>query len=133
MVKFSMAKNAEKPPLTMVDPAATGVPPPRKLGHHGLSLWNSVQNAYRIDDAGGIELLAQCCAAQDRVEALAERINADGEVVHSRTGPKAHPALRDELAGRSFIVRTLERLGLNVETIKPMGRPSKSWRGPDGD
>ena len=60
MVKFSMAKNAEKPPLTMVDPAATGVPPPRKLGHHGLSLWNSVQNAYRIDDAGGIELLAQC-------------------------------------------------------------------------
>ena len=91
VVKFSMAKNAEKPPLTMVDPAATGVPPPRKLGHHGLSLWNSVQNAYRIDDAGGIELLAQCCAAQDRVEALAERINADGEVVHSRTGPKAHP------------------------------------------
>lgn len=133
MVKFSMAKNAEKPPLTMVDPAATGVPPPRKLGHHGLSLWNSVQNAYRIDDAGGIELLAQCCAAQDRVEALAARISTDGEVVNTRAGPKAHPALRDELAGRAFIVRTLERLGLNIETIKPVGRPSKGWRGPDAD
>jgi hypothetical protein len=92
-----------------------------------------VQNAYRIDDVGGIELLAQCCAAQDRVEALAERISADGEVANTRAGPKAHPALRDELAGRAFIVRTLERLGLNVETIKPMGRPSKGWRGPDAN
>ena len=92
-----------------------------------------MQTAYRIDDIGGIELLAQACAAADRVEALAERINADGEVVHTRAGPKAHPALRDELAGRAFVVRTLERLGLNVETIKPMGRPSKAWRGPDAD
>jgi hypothetical protein len=128
-----MTKAADRPPLTVIDPATTGISPPRKLGQHGLSLWNSVQNAYRIDDVGGIELLAQVCAAADRVEALAGRISADGEVIHTRTGPKAHPALRDELAGRSFIVRTLERLGLNVETIKPMGRPSKSWRGPDAD
>jgi hypothetical protein len=124
-----MAKNADKPPLTLVDPASTGISPPRKLGQHGLSLWNSVQTAYHIDDVGGIELLAQACAAADRVEALAERINADGEVICTPAGPKAHPALRDELAGRAFIVRTLERLGLNVETIKPIGRPSQSgWR-----
>jgi hypothetical protein len=128
-----MAKPADRPPLTVIDPASTGISPPRKLGQHGFSLWNSVQNAYRIDDVGGIELLAQVCAAADRVEALAERISADGEVIHTPAGPKAHPALRDELAGRAFIVRTLERLGLNVETIKPMGRPSKGWRGPDGD
>ena len=61
-----------------------------------------MQTEYRIDDAGGIELLAQACAAADRVEALAERINVDGEVVHTRAGPKAHPALRDELAGRAI-------------------------------
>jgi hypothetical protein len=129
-----MAKSADKPPLTLVNPAATGVSPPRKLGQHGLSLWNSVQHAYRIDDVGGIELLAQACAAADRVEALAERISADGEVVNTRAGPKAHPALRDELQGRAFIVRTLERLGLNVEAIKPIGRPSKiGWRGLDAD
>ena len=134
MVRFSMAKNAEKPPPTMVDPASTGVSPPRKLGQHGLSLWNSVQIAYRIDDVGGIELLAQVCAASDRVEALAEQINVDGEVIYSPVGPKAHPALRDELAGRAFIVRTLERLGLNVETIKPVGRPSgPRRRGHDAD
>ena len=128
-----MAKAADRPPLTVIDPASTGIPPPRKFGQHGMSLWNSVQTAYRIDDVGGIALLAECCAARDRVEALAEAITRDGEVIQTRAGPKAHPALRDELAGRAFIVRTLERLGLNVETIKPVGRPSKSWRGPDGD
>jgi hypothetical protein len=123
-----MPKGAEKPPLTLIDPASTGIAPPRKLGQHGMSLWNSVQTAYQIDDVGGVELLAQACAASDRVEALAERISVDGEVIHTRNGPKAHPALRDELAGRAFIVRTLERLGLNVETIKPMGRPSQGWK-----
>ena len=128
-----MANPADRPPFSLIDPASTGISPPRKLGHHGLSLWNSIQSAYRIDDVGGIELLTQVCAAADRVEALAERISADGEVVHTRTGPKAHPALRDELAGRAFIVRTLERLGLNVETIKPMGRPGKGWGGPHGN
>jgi hypothetical protein len=124
-----------KPPLTLVDPTSTAISPPRKLGERGLSLWNAVQNEYRIDDAGGIELLAQACAAADRVEALAERINTDGEVVHTRAGPKAHPALRDELAGRAFICRTLERLGLNLETIKPIGRPARGggWRGYDAD
>jgi hypothetical protein len=126
-----MAKGSDKPPLTLVGPTSTAVSPPRKLGEHGLSLWNAVQSEYRIDDAGGVELLAQACAAADRVEALAERINADGEVVHTRAGPKAHPALRDELAGRAFICRTLERLGLNLETIKPNGRPPKhyGWTG----
>src|SRR5262245_37006411 len=125
-----MAKTADRSPLTVVDPASTGISPPRSLGQHGLSLWNSVQNAYRIDDVGGIELLAQACEASDRVAALAERISHDGEVVDTRAGPRAHPALRDELAGRAFIVRTLERLGLNLEPVKPIGRPSGAgWRG----
>jgi hypothetical protein len=126
-----MAKIPDEPPFTVVDPTSTSISPPRKLGKHGLSLWNAVMAEYAIQDRGGIELLAQTCAAQDRVEALAEAINRDGETIHTRNGPKAHPALRDELAGRAFIVRTLERLGLNVETIKPVGRPSKGfgWTG----
>jgi len=99
-----------KPPMTVVDRGSTGIEPPRPLGLHGRALWNSVQGAYRIDDVGGIELLAQACAAADRVEALAE--------------------LRDELQGRAFIVRTIERLGLNLETIKPVGHPpGPAWRG----
>jgi hypothetical protein len=60
-------------------------------------------------------------------------LDTDRLPIQTPNGPKAHPALRDELAGRAFIVRTLERLGLNVETIKPMGRPSKAWKYRDAD
>jgi Phage terminase, small subunit len=80
---------------------------------------------YRITDRGGIELLAQACQAEDRAESLAEAIAQDGPVVRTRTGiPRSHPACRDELQARAFVVKTLERLGLNVETVKPgPGRP----------
>jgi hypothetical protein len=44
---------------------------PRPLGPDGTGLWNRVMAAYRIEDEGGIELLAQACAALDRAEALA--------------------------------------------------------------
>jgi hypothetical protein len=119
-----MAKGPEKPPFSVVAGETVGVSPPRPLGIYGTALWNAVLREYRIEDRGGIELLAQACAALDRAERLAEAIALDGDVIHTRTGvPKSHPAIRDELANRAFVVRTLERLGLNVETIKPPGRP----------
>jgi hypothetical protein len=90
-----------------------------------MALWDAVTREYRIEDAGGIELLCQAAQASDRVEALAEQINADGEIVHTRSGPRSHPGLRDEIALRSFIVRTVERLGLNFEAVRSsVGRPS---------
>jgi hypothetical protein len=118
-----MTKIPSRPPLTLIAPTATVNEPPRKLGEYGRALWDAVMLEYRIDDCGGIELLFQICAAVDRIEALAERISADGEVVNTRTGPKAHPALRDELAGRAFVARSLERLGITVEAVRPVGRP----------
>jgi hypothetical protein len=42
--------------------------PPRKLGPAGENLWFRVQNDYRIEDVGGVELLMQACLAQDRAE-----------------------------------------------------------------
>jgi hypothetical protein len=47
--------------------------------------------------------------------------------VTTKVGPKAHPALRDELNGRAFICRTLQRLGVTDQPIKAMGRPSRGW------
>jgi hypothetical protein len=42
--------------------------------------------------------------------------------------------LRPELACRSFIVRTLQRLGIVEESIKPVGRPGGRLSGwtPEG-
>jgi hypothetical protein len=124
-----MVKGPDKPTLSVVNRASSGIEPPRKLGEHGMALWNSVQSEYRVDDVGGIELLAQACAALDRIEALAAAIDRDGETVRTKTGVRAHPALRDELAGRAFVCRTLDRLGVTIESVKPIGRPPAAWRG----
>jgi hypothetical protein len=98
VVEIQMVKGPDKPTLAVINPASSGIEPPRKLGEHGMALWAAVQSEYRIDDVGGIELLAQACAAVDRIEALAEAIDRDGETLRTKTGVKAHPALRDELA-----------------------------------
>jgi len=116
-----MAKSPEKPPFSIVSGDTAGPSPPRPLGPHGRQLWHRVQSEYRITDCGGVELLSQACAAEDTAESLAEAIARDGHVIHSRTGvPRTHPAVKDE---RAFVVRTLERLGLNVEAVKSPGRP----------
>lgn len=120
-----------KPALSVVSPETTGGGPPRDLGQHGRKLWDEIQAAYGIADRGGCELLAQACATLDLVEALGEAITRDGAIIYGRAGPKAHPGVKDQIAGRAFIVRTLERLGLNVEAVKPVGRPSSAvgWSG----
>ena len=70
-----------------------------------------------FSDVAGIELLTQACQACDRAEALAAHVGAKGEIVRTPTGIKAHPAIKKELARRGFIVRTLQKLGLNSVTI----------------
>jgi hypothetical protein len=38
-------------------------------------------------------------------------------------GIRDHPALKHELANRSFVSKTLVRLGLDVEPVRGIGRP----------
>jgi phage terminase small subunit len=116
---------AKKPPLQLVpNLPGTGPEPPRTLGDHGRRLWNRVCTEYDIADVAGIEMLAQCCAALDRAEALRAGIDQDGEVIRTRGQIKDHPALKHELAARAFVVRTLSRLGLNFEPLRSgPGRP----------
>ena len=113
-----------QPPLTVVDPSSNLPAPPRKLGAHGFDLWSAIMREYCVNDPAGREILAEACAALDRAEALAQRIDADGEVIVVRGTPRTHPALREELSARSFVCRSLQMLGLNLEAVKPIGRPS---------
>jgi hypothetical protein len=118
---FGMSR---KPPLTIVGPGTTLPSPPRTLGPPGLALWNRVQAEYGIRDCGGVEILCLAAQALDRAESLSEAIAEDGQTIHTRTGVRAHPALRDELANRALVARLLSKLGINVEPIKPPGRPA---------
>jgi hypothetical protein len=128
-------KTPTNPNLSLIKQSATPPESPVKFGKAGNTLWQNIQTAYAVDDIGGIELLTQACHTADRVEALAAQINADGEVVATRNGMKEHPGLRAEASGRAFICRVIQKLGINTEPIRPVGRPPKSfgWKGHDDD
>lgn len=115
---------ARKPKISLVTSTPTAEDPAAQFGEAGRQLWKTVTDEYRIDDAGGTILLEQICHAADRVAELADQIASDGSVIYVKCVPKAHPALRDELANRAFIARNLQRLGITVEQVKPVGRPA---------
>ena len=83
---------------------------------------------HSFDDTPGVRL--RCLY---RAEDCAVQVAADGPVLRTKAGIKEHPALRCELASRSFCVRTLARLGLDFEPLKAMGRPPSGigYRGGD--
>ena len=99
-------------------------PPPNRHALWAISLWNRIMSEYRIEDCGGLEILAQACQALDRAETLRSEIERDGDVLRLQGTVRDHPALKHELANRAFIVRTLVRLGLNFEPVRAaVGRP----------
>jgi hypothetical protein len=107
------------------DPSA----PPATLDKAGAKLWRAIMSEYQIGDSGGLAMLEQACAATDRIAECGAVIARDGAVVRTKSGPKEHPLLKVELSSRSFVCRTLARLGLDVEPVKSVGRPgqSSSW------
>jgi len=127
-----MAEKTRSQPFQVLEkPAFSDSEPPRTLGQPGRNLWNRITAAYDINDAGGRELLALACQALDRAESLRKQIDADGEIIRARNGPRDHPALKHELANRSFVAKTLQKLGLDVETaVRPgPGRPPSAFVG----
>ena len=106
-----------------------GILPPRPLGDAGQDLWDRVQSEYAVVDAGGIELLCLACAALDRAEGCAARIEADGLVISSANGSaRDHVLLRHEIANRALAARLLQRLGLDVEPVGRTGAPERLHR-----
>ena len=113
----------------MLDPDPTSPQPPRPLNTAGLALWRAIQSEYDIWDHGGVELLMQCAECADRLAMLSARIEADGIIIDTKTGPRPHPLLKDEVANRNFLARTIEKLGLTLEPIKKVGHPpGTAWK-----
>ena len=118
---------AKKPRLELVgrsdgDPLA----PPKMLGRAGRDQWTAIQTEYGIRDFGGIALLAQVCAAVDEIAECAAIIANDGHMIRGKFGPREHPLLKHQLALRAFACRQLQRLGVNLEPIKNVGRPGNT-------
>ena len=79
-----------------------------------------------------MEMLAQACAMLDAAEDYASIIAKDGATIRVNGVTKDHPLLKHLLAARAFVVRTLQRLGLDVEATKSVGRPPHKF-GWDGN
>jgi hypothetical protein len=121
-----MPRKPPSPKLAIVaqHPGATVPDPPMKLGQAGLSLWRDVLAAYEFGDRASYETLGQACAAADRAAEMAAQIDQDGVAIRTKTGLRDHPLLKHELASRAFVCRSLARLGLDLEPIRPgLGRP----------
>jgi hypothetical protein len=114
---------AKKPTLTVVGAPPSTISPHRKLDPSGAGLWRAVMTDYEIVDAGGLEMLLLACEQLDRAEACRAAIDADSEVIRSKSGAREHPLIKAELSARAFVVRTLARLGLDVEPVRSVGRP----------
>jgi hypothetical protein len=125
--KVSTRKNPPK--LAVVGALAPPADrPPHKLGKPGQKLWDAICSEYVFDDAAGKETLYHICAAADLVEPCAEQVRRDGAVVRSKGGiVREHPALRPQQAARSFIVRTLAKLGIGAEPVQTVGRPPSGY------
>jgi hypothetical protein len=111
--------------LTLINaaPAPEHPAPPGKLGETGMTLWRAVTTNYAFDDPGSVEILFQACAAAERAETCRRIVDQDGELIRTQAGTRSHPLLRDELNNRTFVVRALGKLGLDLEPVRAMGRP----------
>ena len=75
-------------------------------------------------------MLLQICEAADSLAGYDEQIARDGPTIRTASGLREHPLLKHQLATRSFIVRSLHRLGLDI--IPPrheIGWPAGPYRG----
>jgi hypothetical protein len=121
----------KKPRFTLVNAEqttpVTPLAPPASLDKTGRTLWQSIMSEYDIQDSGGQQMLFQICEAADRVHEFSSLIARDGAVVRTKHGPKDHPLIKHELAARSFVVRSLQRLGLDVDPVKAIGRPPRGF------
>ena len=119
----------KKPRLTVINPDPTAAEPSRPLGQAGRTMWDYFTRAYDFNDVAGSEIMCTICEARDTISRLEAEIATDGDVIRTRGGHvKAHPAQRDLLANRAFIIRTLDRLGLNSEAVRQAsGRPSRGY------
>jgi hypothetical protein len=93
-----------------------------------MSLWRDVTAAYEFGDRASYEALFQAACAAERAEACRKQIDQDGELIRTKAGVREHPLLKAEIAARAFVVRTLGRLGLDLEPVRPgPGRPPAQW------
>jgi P27 family predicted phage terminase small subunit len=102
-----------------------GDSPSPLLSDQAKALWHSLTDEYDFSDTLGRVMLAEALMAWDRARAASEMIARDGAVVTGADGtPRRHPACGIERDSRAQAIRIFRELGLNLEPVNAVGRPS---------
>ncbi len=99
--------------------------PPKNLSKKAKTLWRELQAEYGIQDAAGLDLLADYCQFFDRREQARALIRENGPTVLDRFQQiQTHPGCRIERDASAAMLRCLKALNLDLEPLhdKP-GRP----------
>ncbi len=100
--------------------------PPAGLRKPGKALWRAIQDAYQIDDPGGLAHLTTACRAEDDIARWRAIVAVEGDLVEDRFGQKkAHPLLASIRDAESSKRHSLKALNLDIEPLRDRpGRPS---------
>jgi P27 family predicted phage terminase small subunit len=97
---------------------------PISLTAEGKTMWVQLQEEYDITDLGGLVILTAACESFDRMRAAQRIVDVDGMTTSDRFGQaKVHPAVIVERDARAAMLAALKQLHLDLEPIKPRGRP----------
>jgi hypothetical protein len=118
-----MMKTPQTPSLTVVGSDTSADAPPSTLREPGRTLWSSIMSEYAITDGGGRLLLQQIAETVDEIASEAAIIEAEGRMIKGKFGRIPHPLLRHQTSLRAFVARAVRQLGLDVEPVRPIGRP----------
>ncbi len=99
---------------------------PKSLTPAGKRMWTELVTSYGITDTGGLLLVQTACEASDRYQAARAAIERDGQTITDKFGQlKPHPLLSAERDARAAMLAALKALHLDLEPVKPIGRPGR--------
>ncbi|MEX5269060.1 terminase [Kocuria sabuli] len=84
---------------------------PRGLGGQGKALWGCIVKDYDLSESEAV-ILEEAARCRDRIAQLRVVVDAEGVVVSSPQGVKAHPALVEERNQRKLVGQLLASLRL---------------------
>ncbi|MGH3967730.1 MAG: terminase [Mycobacterium sp.] len=89
---------------------------PSGLHWSGRRLWEATVGEYELTEHE-TGLLLQACRTVDALDALQARLDADGPMVESPQGLRAHPALPELRQQRVALARLVAALGLPTGVV----------------
>lgn len=133
--KAKVKQAASVEPVTVCEePASMGWPtddtgrplPPEHLSQEAQDWWRWLTAEYELEDSA-LMVLRKMLEAHDIGEMARREVEKYGVIVHDRySNPKVNPAVNVQRDARAEFRAGFVKLGLNLEPVGGIGRPSGS-------